>query len=57
MVSFNPEYHDLLIDASHAIARTKYRPKIYGFSGEVRVNHLPLSVLATMSLRKMILGL
>ena len=42
MVSFNSEYHDLLIDASHAIAGTKYTPKIYGFSGEVRMNCLPL---------------
>ena len=40
MVPFNSEYHDLLIDASHAIARTKYRPKTYGFSGEVRIYHL-----------------
>ena len=42
MVSFNSEYHELLIDASHAIAGTKYTPKIYGFSGEVRMNCLPL---------------
>ena len=42
MVSFNSEYHDLLIDASHAIAGTKYTPKIHGFSREVRMNCLPL---------------
>ena len=45
MVSFNSEYHDLLIDTSHAIAGTKYRQKIHRVSGEVRMSCLPLFYL------------
>ena len=47
MVSFNSVYHDHLIDTSHAIAGTKYMPKIHEFSEEVKKNCLPLFLLAT----------